>query len=133
MNMNLGPISISLVQVFLLMVGLGAGLGIFQMASGGGKNKTMGIIFAVPVVLLFVFIAFFQISEMGLTAFLAKLARNYFFDSNIKYQTQYTRVTKPHDILLRRSHISEKEEKIEAKTLIIDEQELEKIKNGGLL
>ncbi len=93
----------------------------------------MGIIFAVPVVLLFVFIAFFQISEMGLTAFLAKLARNYFFDSNIKYQTQYTRVTKPHDILLRRSHTSEKEEKIEAKTLIIDEQELEKIKNGGLL
>lgn len=132
MNMNIGPLSVSLVQVFILMIGLGAGLGTFQLVPKS-VGKTAGIVIAIPIVLLFLVIAFFKVSEMGLLEFLTKVARNNFFDSNKKYQTQYMRVTDPHAILLSRVHGGEKKEKIETKELILDEKELAKIKEGGLL
>lgn len=116
------------------MVGLGAALGTFQLVSNGSAgNRTAWLIAAIPVLLIFVVIAFFKISEMGLLEFLTKMARNYFFDSNTKYQTQYARITDPHDILLQRVRTSEKTEKIETKKLLMNEQELENIRKGGLL
>ena len=134
MNMAIGPLTVSLVQVFLLMVGLGAALGTFQLVSNGSAgNKTAGLIVAIPVLLVFVIIAFFKISEMGLLEFVTKMVRNYFFDSNQKFQTQYTRITDPQSVLLERVRTSEKTEKIETKKLLMDEQELENIRKGGLL
>jgi hypothetical protein len=67
---------------------------------------------------------------MGLLEFLTKMVRNYFFDSNKKYQTQYTRITDPQSVLLQRVRTSEKTEKIETKKLLMNEEELAHIRKG---
>lgn len=131
-SMQIGPMSLSMIQIVLLMVGLGLWLAVFQLA-GKWWNKTIAAIFAVPIVLLFVFIAFFKVAEMWLVQFMAKVARNQFFDTSKKYQTQYVRSFTDHDIMLKRVQSQETKEKIEQKTFSLNADELQKIKEGWLL
>jgi len=46
-------------------------------------------VLAIVVVIIFIVIAFFSISELGLIAFIAKLVRNNFFDTTKKFQINY--------------------------------------------
>lgn len=44
---------------------------------------------AIIVLIIFIIIAFFKVSELWLLAFIAKLLRNNLFDSTKKYQNNY--------------------------------------------
>ena len=63
MSFQIGPINLSIVQLFIVGVGVAASLGIFNTFSKSGA-KAVGILLAIIILLLSIFIAFFKISEM---------------------------------------------------------------------
>ena len=90
----------------------------------------VGIVVAIPVFLLFVVIAFFQISELSLIPFIAKLVRTYFFDTTRKYQVNFDKADET-DLLLKKNHIDDQKEIITYKTQeTVDPKVLEEIEKG---
>lgn len=133
MHLTIGPLTITLVQMFILAIGISLALVAFNTVGGGEDgNKIVGMIIAIPVFLLFVFIAFFKISEMGLLAFGGKLLGSYFFDTTKKFQTNFKRYSTT-DIIIKQSHSDEGEEVISSKKLDLEETDFSQIRNSGLL
>jgi len=64
MNFQMGPLSVTLVQLIILAVGMAVSLVIWNAMVRNGASKTTSAVFAVPVFVIFVVIAFFNISEM---------------------------------------------------------------------
>lgn len=132
MSFNIWPLTISVIQLFILAAGLAVSLAIFNQASRWW-SKMVGIVVAIPVFLLFVVIAFFQISELSLIPFIAKLARTYFFDTTRKYQVNFDKADET-DLLLKKNHIDDQKEIITYKTQeTVDPKVLEEIEKGWLL
>ena len=86
----------------------------------------MAFIVAIPIFLVFVFVAFFKYSELTLFPFIAKMIRTYFLDVTKKYQINWLRVD-IHAINLARFRNTEHETIIEQKSLRLDTQKLEKL------
>ena len=74
----------------------------------------MGIVLAIIVFIIFIVIAFFSISELGLIAFIAKMVRNNFFDTTRKFQINYQKHD-PIDIKIKESRTEEEKAVIENK------------------
>jgi ABC-type polysaccharide transport system permease subunit len=132
MSFNIWPLTISVIQLFILAMGIAISLAIFNQASASG-SKMVWLVVALPVFLLFVIIAFFQISELSLIPFIAKLIRTYFFDTTRKYQVNFDRADEV-DILLKESHVGDQKDVISYKTKeVVDPKVLEQIEKGWLL
>lgn len=131
MTLNLGPISLSIVQLFLVAVWVGLALAVFK-AGSKSWSSVVGVIFAIPVLLIFLLIAFFKVSEMGLLEYIAKLFRNRFFDTTKKYQNNFGKLNQT-EILIKEFRQEEKKQKIEQKDWKIDETMLEDIKKWWLM
>ncbi len=132
MSFQIGPINLSIVQLFIVGVGVAAALGIFNAFSKSG-GKAVGIILAIVILLLAIFIAFFKISEMWLLAFIAKMIRNNFFDTNKKYQVNYDKQD-PMKIAIKESKSwDQKQTVFEHKDKSFSKEKLDKIENSGLL
>ncbi|MCK9467254.1 MAG: hypothetical protein M0P94_02905 [Candidatus Absconditabacterales bacterium] len=131
MTLNLGPVSVTIVQLFLLAVGVGLALAIFKTASQSGSTAA-GIMFAIPVLAIFIVMAFFKISEMGLLEYIAKLIRNKMYDAPKKFQTNFEKEN-PVDLIIKKSQIEEKKQVIEQKDSKISKDLLEQIEKGGLI
>ena len=103
MSFTIGPITVSLVQMFVLALGTAGAFGVANYFLKQGQHRVVAIIFASPVFLIALAIAFFEISEMNLLEFIAKNIRTHFFDTNVKYQVN---VPKPNeiDLLIRKNH-----------------------------
>jgi hypothetical protein len=98
MTFNIGPLTISILQLFILAVGIAISLAIFN---GFAKSsKVVGALFAIFVFIIFIVIAFFKISELTLIPFIAKLVRNNFFDTRKKFQVNYHREN-PVEVLIK--------------------------------
>jgi hypothetical protein len=111
-----------------LAVGMGLGLGIWNVLSKNGVGRYTSIIIAIPVFLVFVFIAFFKYSELTLFPFIAKMIRTYFLDVTKKFQINWLRPD-PHAINLARFRTTDHDVVIEQKELLLDEQELRKLES----
>lgn len=107
-------------------------MGAFNTFSKSGA-KAVGIFFAVFILLIAAFIAFFKMSELDLLGFIAKLIRNNFFDTNKKYQVNYGKHNAL-DILLKEAKVENKAQTIfEVKDKKFDKEKIDKIDNSGLL
>ena len=91
----------------------------------------MGAIVAVFVVLIFVVIAFFKISEMNLLEFIVKFIKSHFIDTAEKYQTNYNRPN-PLEISFAKNKAQEGKVKIEYKTGISLEK-VDQLESSGLI
>ncbi|MBU0627459.1 PrgI family protein [Patescibacteria group bacterium] len=131
MTFQIGPISLSIIQLFLLAIGVAAALGIYNSFSKTGA-KAAGILLAILVFVIFIAVAFFKISEMGLLAFLAKMIRNKFFDTTKKYQINYEK-DNPTDIQIKESKSKDEKATVENKESKFDKQIITDIKEGGLI
>lgn len=122
MSLNIGPLSISIVQMFLLAMGVWLSLAVFNWVQKTAW-KAAWFLFASVILIIFIVITFFKVSEMNLLQYLAKVVRNNFFDVQKKFQTNSEKLNKV-DIIL-------KESKIESnKTVVIEHKnapETEKI------
>ncbi len=131
MSFQVGPFTISIIQLFILALGIALSLGVFNAL--GQESKGVGIIFAIPVLVIFIIIAFFEVSELPLIPFLAKIAKTYFFDATKKFQVNYERID-PTTIAIKEAASNEKKQVINYKTESdVDKKTLEGIENGGLL
>ena len=131
MTLNLGPISLSIVQLLLAAVWVWLWLAVFNALAKSG-SKAMWVVFAIPVLLLFLMIAFFKVSEMSLIEYIAKIVRNKFFDTTKKFQVNFERLD-PTKILIKESKWDWKKKKIEYKENKLDEDILQSIKDDRLL
>ena len=99
MTLNLGPVSVTIIQLFLLAVWVWLALAIFKAASQSGSTAA-GIVFAVPVLAIFIVMAFFKVSEMWLLEYIAKLIRNKIYDVPQKFQINFEKEN-PVDLMIK--------------------------------
>ena len=96
LTLTVGPISVSIVQIFILALGVAAAFFAFNQFQK--VSRAIGGVAAVFVFLIFVIIAFFKISEMNLLEFIVKFIKSHFIDTTEKYQTNYN---KPNPLEIR--------------------------------
>lgn len=133
MHFQLGPLSVSLIQLVLVAGGTWMGLLIWNTVVKNGWSKVTASVLAVPVIWLFLFVAFFKISELTLLPFIAKIVRNRFLDTTKKIQTNDTKID-PLEILIKSSHATyEDKEKQEKKTLSIEDITKKSLSSDELL
>ena len=131
LTFQIGPMSISIVQLFIIALGVAAALAIFNTLSKAW-SKAMWIFAALIIIIIVIVVAFFKVSELSLIPFVAKLFRNNFFDTRKKYQNNYTK-TNPVDILIKEAKSNEEKKVIEQKSNKLDDEIIKKIKKGWLM
>lgn len=88
MAINVWPLSISIVQLLLIALWVWLALAVFSWLKDR-SGSAAALLCAIPVLIIFVVLAFFKISEMGMLEYLAKIFRNKFFDVQKKYQINF--------------------------------------------
>ncbi len=131
MTFSIGPLTINIVQMFILAVGVALALAAFNGLSKSW-SKALGILVAILVVIVFIVLAFFKISELWLAAYIAKLVRNNFFDSKKKFQVNYDK-NNPIDISIQQAKTKEEKQVIEQKENKFDKQILKDIEKKWLI
>lgn len=129
LNFSIGPLTISLVQLFILAIGIAIALVVFSKFSQ--TSKVAGTFFAILIFLFFVLIAFFRISELNIVAFLVKVIQNHFFDTTQKYQTTFNKINTT-DLLIEKFKIQNTQQKIDYKTEL-NLENVDKLDHSGLL
>lgn|GEM_PF-5913659 len=77
-------------------------------------------------------IAFFNVSEMGLMQFIAKLIRTNLLDTPKKFQDDYERID-PVDVVLKKARANDDQQKTNIKkTSEVNEDKLNKLKKDTL-
>lgn len=131
MSFSIGPLTISVVQLFILALWVALALLAFNTI-GKSISKALGLIFAIIVIIITLVIAFFKVSELWLLAYIAKLIRNSFFDTRKKYQVNYEK-NNPIDLIIQNSKIKEEKHVIEQKDKSFDKQKLKDIEKKWLI
>lgn len=131
MTFSIGPLTISIVQMFVLAVWVALALAAFNGFSKSG-SKFLGILVAVIVLIVTIVIAFFKVSELWLLAYIAKLVRNNFFDTRKKFQVNYQK-NNPVDILIQEANTKEEKQIIEQKDKWFDAKHLTDIEKKWLI
>lgn len=124
MSLNVWPISITIVQLFLVALWVGLALATFSAVSKTG-TKAAGLLFAIPVLIIFIVIAFFKVSEMWILEYISKLVRNKFFDVQKKYQENFEKQNE--------TEISIKEAEQVEQTQIIEQKIEDKTKEKDII
>lgn len=127
LNFPVWPFKVTLAQLLIIAAGAALSLAIWQWVNKAWWSKLLWIMLAVPVMIIFLTIAFFEISEMNLAQFIAKLIRTNILDETIKYQTNFERID-PNDILIKKikANIQDSERTIS------DDKSWEKIDSSNL-
>lgn len=131
MNFNIWPLTISVVQLFVMAVWIAVSLAVFNAFTKSG-SKFLWILFAILIFMIFVVITFFKISELTLIPFIAKIVRNKFFDTNKKFQVNFEK-SNPLEIMIEESKTEIEKANIEQKTNTIDKEMIKKIEKWWLL
>ena len=113
LTFSIGPLTISIIQLFLLAIGVAWALVVFSQFQE--TSKVTGVFLGGIIFLIFAIIAFFDISELNIVAFLAKIIQNHFFDATEKFQTMNEKPSKT-ELTIKRNKTDNKKEKIDYKT-----------------
>lgn len=128
MNFQIGPFTISIIQLFILALGVGLALATYNAfaQSQPGTTSIPWIVFWIIVFLIFVIIAFFEISELSLIPFIAKSIRTYFLDVPKKHQMNYEKIN-PTELLIKKARWDEKINTVEQKNNTVDAELIAKV------
>lgn len=129
LSFPIGPISISIIQLFILAIGVALAFVVFNKFAQ--TSKAAAVIFAILVVLIFLVIAFFEVSELNLLSFIMKFIQNNFFDTTEKYQNNFSKPNAT-QLLLEKNKNQENKQKIEYKTWIQLEN-IDQLDRSGIL
>ena len=105
--------SVSFVQLIILAIGIVFALWVFSTFSNAWSKWT-GLVIGVLIFLIFVVIAFFQISELNLLAFIAKKIKDTFLDVQKKFQVNYAKHN-PTEITIAKAKQEKGKQRIEIK------------------
>ena len=131
MTFTIGPLSISIVQLFILALWVALALSAFN-SFWQAWSKLVGILVAIIIIIITIIIAFFKVSELWLLAYIAKLIRNNFFDAKKKFQVNYDK-NNPIDIMIQESKTKDEKQIIEQKESTFDQQHLTDIEKKWLI
>jgi len=131
MTFTIGPLSISIVQLFILALWVALALSAFN-SFWQAWSKFVGILVAIIIIIITIIIAFFKVSELWLLAYIAKLIRNNFFDAKKKFQVNYDK-NNPIDIMIQESKTKDEKQIIEQKESTFDQQHLTDIEKKWLI
>ncbi len=134
MHFQLGPLNVSLIQLVLLAVGAWMALMVWNGVVKWSNSKALATILALPILLVFWFIAFFKVSELSLIPYLTKIFRNRFLDTNKKFQKNSTTKIDPLRVVIESSKAQFENTQIqEKKTLDVEEIGKNRTKSDDLL
>ena len=122
--------SISFVQLVILAIWIVFALGAFS-AFSNSDAKWVWIFVAGIIFIIFVVIAFFNISELSLLAFIAKKIKDNFLDVSKKFQNNYTKID-PTEIIIQKSKQEKWKQRIEIKEWL-DMSKVSDIEKWGIL
>lgn len=105
--------SVSFIQLIILAVWAVFALWTFSTFSNSDA-KWLWIVFAVIIFLIFLVIAFFNISELNLLAFIAKKIKDNFLDVPKRFQMNFVKLD-PTEIIIAKSKQEKWKQKIEIK------------------
>lgn len=126
------PISVSVLQLVMVAVWIWLGVAAFN-AANNAWSKGLWIVLAIIILVLFIFVAFFKVSEMNVIQLVAKMVKENFFDVTKKYQTNAEKLD-PIEIALKEWEIKEnKQQVIEQKWEPNVDEIMEEIKNDELV
>ncbi|EKD25592.1 MAG: hypothetical protein ACD_80C00012G0008 [uncultured bacterium (gcode 4)] len=131
MTFTIWPLSISIVQMFVLALWVALALSSFNGLTKSG-SKLLWALVAIIILIIFIVIAFFKVSELWLLAYVAKLIRNGFFDAKKKFQVNYEKKN-PLDIMIQESKTKEEKQVIEYKASVFDKQHVTDIEKKWLI
>ena len=121
MNFQIWPISVSLVQLVIVALWSGAALLTRNTIMKNGWWKPQATFMAIVILIPFLVVAFWNISELTLIPFIAKMYRNRFLDTTKKLQTNDAKID-PLQVKIKSSRATyEDMAKKEQKTLSIDD------------
>lgn len=122
--------SVSFVQLIILAIGVVFALWVFSTFSNAGSKWT-GLVIGVLIFLIFVVIAFFQVSELNLLAFIAKKIKDTFLDVQKKFQVNYAKHD-PTEITIAKAKQEKWKQRIEIKEWF-DSTKVTEIEKWGIL
>lgn len=131
MTFSIGPLSVSIVQLFILALGVAFALAAFN-GLWKSWSKVLGIFVAIIIIIITIVIAFFSVSELWLIAYVSKLVRNNFFDAKKKFQVNYEKKN-PLDIMIEEAKTKEEKQIIEYKEKKFDKSHLTDIEKKWLI
>jgi len=131
LTFSIGPLTISVIQMFILAVGVALALASFN-GIAKSWSKALWLLVAVVIILVFLVVAFFKMSELWLLAYIAKLVRNNFFDANKKFQVNYPKHN-PIDVAVAQAKTKEEKRVIEQKDTAFDPTMVSDIEKKWLL
>jgi len=126
MSIQIWPASVSVFQLITLAIGLWISLWLFNTLFKNWVGKRAAGIIALPILLIFVTIAFFKFSELTLLPFIAKMIKTYFLDVTKKYQINRTRPD-PIAVSTARFKKTDHDVIIERKQLVIDDEKIKRL------
>ncbi len=126
MSVQIGPAQVSIVQLMLMAVGMWLSLALANAFIRNGASNAVWFIIALPIFVLFIFVAFFKYSELRLHEFIAKMIRTHFLDATKKYQLNRTKID-PITIALAKARKAEHDVLIEKKNLTLDQEKLDRM------
>ena len=105
--------SVNFIQLIVLAIGVVCALWVFSWFSNS-EAKWVGLVFAVIIFLIFLVIAFFNVSELNLLAFIAKKVKDLILDVPKKFQMNYVRIN-PTEVTIAKSKQEKWKQRIEIK------------------
>ena len=105
--------SVSFIQLIVLAIWAVCALWTFSVFNNSG-SKWVWFVLAVIIFLIFLVIAFFNVSELNLVAFIAKKIKDNFLDVSKRFQMNYTKID-PTEIIIAKSKQEKWKQKIEIK------------------
>ncbi len=107
---------------------------IFNTVVKWGWSKVVGVMLAIPVIGILLFIAFFKMSELSLVPFIAKLWRTRFLDTTKKFQANTTTKVNRTEMLIKASQtMYEDKQTQEKKTLSVEDINKKPLSSDELL
>lgn len=122
--------SISFIQLVILAIWVVFALGSFS-AFSNADAKWLWIITAGIIFIIFIVIAFFNVSELNLLAFIAKKIKDNFLDVPRKFQNNYTKID-PIEVIIQKSKQEKWKQRIEIKEWL-DMSKVSDIEKWGIL
>ena len=105
--------SVSFIQLIVLAIWVIFSLWAFSTFNNSGE-KWVWFVVAVIILAIFLIIAFFNVSELNLVAFIAKKIKDNFFDVQKKFQVNYSK-NNPTEIIIEKSKQRKWKKRIEIK------------------
>ena len=122
--------SVSFIQLIVLAIWVIFSLWAFSTFNNSGE-KWVWFVVAVIILAVFLIIAFFNVSELNLVAFIAKKVKDNFFDVQKKFQVYYSK-NNPTEIIIEKSKQKKWKKRIEIKEEI-DISKLDEIERWWIL